>query len=199
MFYVEELIKANELRDCTLHSFGLSDRSGAFELNLRSSNPANSGATFGNVQSADNRSLHVAALSLDSVSDLLPNPGLIKIDIEGHERPALAGMVETISRSRPFLLIEFLLPGKDTISPSSVFARNDEVIEILRTMQYSVFLISKTSEHDQDPLIHEIETSPRFFYEDRPELCDYLIVPNEKLKTIGELKAVNSQCDHKKA
>lgn len=195
VFYVEELIAANELEHCKLHSFGLSDRSDAFELDLRSSNPANSGATFGKIQSSDNRSLHVAALSLDSVSNSLAKPGIIKIDIEGHETYALNGMVKTLSHSRPFILIELLLPDRNTLDPFSIYERNDAVLDMLRAMSYRVFLIHKASEHDQDPTLQEINNAPRFFYEDRPELCDYLMVPNEKAKGIDCLVNGRQQPD----
>jgi FkbM family methyltransferase len=50
----------------------------------------------------------VESVTLDSVikTDRLPVPDLIKIDIEGEEEFALAGMKETIATARPTIVIE---------------------------------------------------------------------------------------------
>lgn len=68
---------------------------------------------------------------------------LIKIDVEGHERSAFEGCVETIKRHRPIIFIELLVRAdfayftelKDRLGYVSLRLRPDEVIEA-GTMTY---------------------------------------------------------------
>jgi len=52
--------------------------------------------------------LDVKKIQCIKIDDYLPDlkPTIIKIDVEGHEKECLAGMIETIKRSRPKMIIE---------------------------------------------------------------------------------------------
>lgn len=62
--------------------------------------------------------------------DDLPAPAVVKMDIEGAEVEALAGMRETLRRHRPVLLIE-------------THGRQREVLEILRAEDYDVTVLER--------------------------------------------------------
>jgi len=59
-------------------------------------------------KSVQKRTIRQIGLPLDSILGNLPKIDLIKIDIEGHEKSALAGLKDTIQRSnRPPIIAEF--------------------------------------------------------------------------------------------
>ena len=53
--------------------------------------------------------ISVATVSIDRLRDFgqVPDPDVIKLDVEGWEYPALVGMQRTLATTRPTLLIEF--------------------------------------------------------------------------------------------
>jgi FkbM family methyltransferase len=58
--------------------------------------------------SSDLGTVHkVAAVSLDEVAATAPQIDLVKIDVEGSEEAVIAGLMRTLTRDRPGLLLEF--------------------------------------------------------------------------------------------
>jgi FkbM family methyltransferase len=90
----------------TIHPVALSDRPGRVPLHTFTDPAANHGlTTMFAPASAGTRSVEVEAVRLD---DYLPGiaPRLIKLDIEGAEPLAIAGMSETLRRRRPAVIVE---------------------------------------------------------------------------------------------
>ncbi|HEX8627154.1 MAG TPA: FkbM family methyltransferase [Catenuloplanes sp.] len=78
-----------------------SDHAGTAELFLPSGGP---GAGTSSVEHGTGAPVRVARLTLDGLD--LPDVRFVKLDVEGHELPALRGAQQTIRRDRPLLLVE---------------------------------------------------------------------------------------------
>jgi FkbM family methyltransferase len=102
-----EHVAANGVREIvTIHPVALSDRPGSVQLHTYESAEANHGqATMFARAGTQTRAAVVATVRLD---DYQPDaaPRLIKLDIEGAEPLAIAGMARTLRRHRPALIVE---------------------------------------------------------------------------------------------
>ena len=91
----------NGFTNVSVYPLAVSDRRAVFSLTGRSNTelvgarPSDAGGHF--VQSA----------AFDEVLGELPRLDFVKIDIEGHEPPALRGLTRLVTRHRPTLLAEF--------------------------------------------------------------------------------------------
>jgi FkbM family methyltransferase len=75
---------------------------------------------------ANGASFGVTLRPLDSLG--LPDPSVVKLDVEGHELDALAGAEEVIRRARPMIVFENWLPADDAgpgLAPLDWFGRHD--------------------------------------------------------------------------
>lgn len=94
-----ELLRRNVAR-CThviVHPQALSDVPGRVTMRLEPGN-------LGHSLIEEGGALEVEAIALDSLA--LEDVVLVKLDLEGHEGPALEGAVATIERWRPLILLE---------------------------------------------------------------------------------------------
>jgi len=101
-------LRRNFAGDVEVLEFALSDHEGAAslhvpeheggELTSRSSLEAEANPGF------DEREVEVELHRLDGLT--LPPLGLVKIDVEGHEKAVLLGAEETLARDRPALIVE---------------------------------------------------------------------------------------------
>lgn len=78
-----------------------SDHAGTAELFLPSSGPASGTSS---VEHGTGSSVTVARVTLDELE--LRDVRFVKLDVEGHELPALRGAERTVRRDRPLLLVE---------------------------------------------------------------------------------------------
>lgn len=70
---------------------------------------------------------YVQSVALDDLLGDLPRLDFVKMDIEGHEPPALRGMLRLVTRHRPTLLTEF--------NPRCLGVQQQEPLEYLRQIQ----------------------------------------------------------------
>jgi FkbM family methyltransferase len=111
--FVERIIELNRLGNHAIFPVGLSDRSGPVELLLSKTGTESSttatgvrgsgaygGAKYVMVETGDEI---LSALKLDAIC-------AIKVDVEGAELEAFAGLRQTIERHRPWLVFEVLPP-----------------------------------------------------------------------------------------
>lgn len=108
-------VAINQLATVHIHAVGLGDENGSIpyfeplDYNL-------GGGGF--VHNPENGDRPIEKLSLVIGDDYakkqkLPDPDLVKIDIEGYEKPAILGFSQTLGRSRPVILVE-ITPGYPT-------------------------------------------------------------------------------------
>ena len=71
-------------------------------------------------------------------------PSAMKIDVEGHELQVIEGGIETIRRSRPFIIFESIYESGDT----------DAIASRLRALDYQVFFLELT---DNDPASSQLD------------------------------------------
>jgi FkbM family methyltransferase len=102
-----------------LHNVGLGDSSGIAQLPAIDYSVAQD---FGTVQLNDNATVEEHGWMADRVVDVtsidamdLPGLDLFKLDVEGYEVPALRGALETITKCRPWIWVEYFITGADTI------------------------------------------------------------------------------------
>lgn len=109
-FGILERIKVHfKLSNLQLYHAAVSDQKGLLKMNLPllDFGAPNTGIAYiGNESSAQMKVETVATLRLDDMQFAAPID-FIKIDIEGHEPTAFAGMENLLLRDRPVILIEF--------------------------------------------------------------------------------------------
>jgi len=68
------------------------------------------------VEHACMRDQRVDVVTIDSMD--LPRLDFLKLDVEGHEVPAIQGGLQTITRHRPWIWVEYMITGVDPIVTS---------------------------------------------------------------------------------
>lgn len=108
-YYIEDLIRANDLRQHSILPLGFSDKSATMELMLN--DDFDVCATVVTEFYAQNRLRNRKLIYLETGDNVLSDLGLdsislIKIDVEGGELDALRGLTRTIDTFRPMLIVE---------------------------------------------------------------------------------------------
>lgn len=80
---------------------------------------------------AETVSFHESIVDVVTVDSMNLDPALVKIDVEGHEASVIRGMLKTIERSRPPIMIEY--------NPASF----EELTELLQQQGYEPFTYSQ--------------------------------------------------------
>lgn len=88
----------------TVHETAVGDTIGRAMLGRPDATPGNDGLASLRDGATAPDSVDVAVTTIDALE--LSNVGLLKIDVEGHELPALRGAEQTIAHDRPRLMIE---------------------------------------------------------------------------------------------
>lgn len=112
IFYLNQLIKANNFTDTHLIPVGLSDKSAIKRLNFFSKYEDDATATIiENLRPGAyiEKSEYVYLSTLDEfVNEINGLISVIKIDVEGAEPDVLQGAVNTIKKHRPIIILEIL-------------------------------------------------------------------------------------------
>ena len=112
LFEVSSL-NLRELRDCTVYNYGASSQQ--FDTKFRDAGSSSS--------ESDNGDIEVQLRRLDDQG--LPEPHLIKIDIEGSEIAALQGMQSAITKSKPMMAIACYHYPSEVIEITKFWASQD--------------------------------------------------------------------------
>lgn len=104
--------------------------------------------------------MSVPAVRLDTVPEIIGDPvGLVKVDLQGRDHRALAGLADVLKRDRPQVLCEF--------TPAAIVELGDDPAQVLATYRgYGYRLIPlaedgpQDGEHDDPALIRLAESAP---------------------------------------
>lgn len=102
-------VDLNDLSNVTIHDFALSDKEGRMRIYSESEVAGIGTHQLKGTRESESEESSVAVYSMDYLvsNDVCPSPGLIKVDIEGHEIRFLRGAVSSMKAHRPTILLEY--------------------------------------------------------------------------------------------
>jgi FkbM family methyltransferase len=144
--YCKELLKRNKLVSFKVLPVGLSDE--AAVVKLYGDNDHASGATVVDNFRNDTKRYavihHVPVMRGDIVlnNEPISKINFVKIDVEGAELEVIEGLQETLLKHSPLIIME-ILPVYSADSPNGKMRmeRQDQLLQLMFNMQYSLFLI----------------------------------------------------------
>ena len=178
--YLRDVIRRNELHDCTLVPAGLADRDALLKLYLAPGQDADSAASI--IQSlrptGTFETMWVPCFRFDALRESLgvEQIALIKIDVEGAELEVLRGMANSIQETNPYILCE-VLHADAHADEAAHRSRNGALRDLLHAMGYAIWNIEK-SPGGAVVRLERIEAFPfKRWTRQNSEECDYLFVP----------------------
>lgn len=100
-------IALNDLHNVTLTNAALSNRTESVLFRTRDANGKSLGGLSHFVETTEDGVEAVEAVMLDYTVPLERKVGILQLDVEGHERPALLGAHHIVYRWQPILILEY--------------------------------------------------------------------------------------------
>jgi FkbM family methyltransferase len=178
--YVEELVAANDWRDCRVVPAGLGLKSGIVTLELYHGRSGDSAASivegFRPGEAITFRKT-VAILGADDLpDDLLAAPvGLIKIDVEGAEADVIDALAPVIARDRPLVSME-ILPCYDSGRTDRI-ARQARIEARFADLDYRILRVL----HEGRGGSYALVPIDSIGIHGDLALCEYVICPAERV------------------
>ena len=178
VFYVQNLIRLNGFKNCTVVPVGLFNCDAIQELNLYSEDQADSAASIIKEYRPWNKiyfKTFVPMFCFTQVEKIITTGvvSIIKIDVEGSELEVVESLAEVIARDRPIMLVEVL----PVYSIHNVLRKNrqEELERIVAAVGYVMWRVVKTGS-GKFAGIKKIETIG--IHSDLSQ-CDYLFMPED--------------------
>ncbi len=150
VFYLNELIKANNFSGASILPVGLSDATGLASLNFFSKYSDDATASVLNQIRPDSiieKKEFVYLTRLDELNqNLTDNISILKIDVEGAELEVLKGAISTIKNHHPIIIIE-ILPVY-SISNTWRLERQNELERLIQSLNYKKIRIVKDNKNN---------------------------------------------------
>jgi len=178
--FLQRVVDWNNLAECRIIPAALDARASVSRLLVPSDDWSSATMLVGLRPGRPARETYVACVRFDDAWKDLGSPpiGLIKIDVEGAELSALAGMPEALRAWRPPILCEVLYADKEA-DMSAYAERMGELWLLLKAAEYRVHRIVKAG--NQYEGLREVGEFPlQRWTAQNGEECDYLFVPNEQ-------------------
>ncbi|MFM1557682.1 MAG: FkbM family methyltransferase [Roseibacillus sp.] len=176
IFYVMNVVKANDLDACTVYPFGIGESTGAMDLRLNSLTGGEGSIVAGfRSESQYKRRIKVPILGAEFLPHELMERkvGVLKVDVEGGELDVFRAMVAVLEKNKPLIISE-LLPVGDPASEQGTFRkeRQDALLTIFRDLGYRIIRLHIDGSRE---LLDDIEVHSEI------RLSNYLFVPAEKV------------------
>lgn len=176
IFYVMNVVKANDLDACTVYPFGIGESTGAMDLRLNSLTGGEGSIVAGfRSESQYKRRIKVPILGAEFLPHELMERkvGVLKVDVEGGELDVFRAMVPVLEKNKPLIISE-LLPVGDPASEQGTFRkeRQDALLTIFRDLGYRIIRLHIDGSRE---LLDDIEVHSEI------RLSNYLFVPAEKV------------------
>lgn len=177
--YVSKLIQINNFKNCTILPVGISDQNKVLELNIYSDSDYDSGASIISDfrdQSTIKKKLYVPIYDMECLQQTISfdKVSLIKIDVEGAELEVLKSLTPLLKERRPSIVTE-ILPVYDAEKNTTRKSRQDQIEELVQSIDYSIYRILKTD----TGLLKEILKIDTIGVHSDLTHCDYIFLPNE--------------------
>ncbi len=170
---LSEHIKINHLDNITVFPYAISDRNEQAEIKVAEypHSGHNTIGQFAYSTTRENSRLIIETQTLDywTKSCKISQIDLIKIDAEGSEEKILAGASETISKHRPFIMIE--------ITSLSLQHQNSSIEAIWKKLTDLGYIL--LAYHSETGLPYRVSCHPGINH------TDFLAVPSEKINKIN--------------
>jgi len=104
-------IKLNDLQNVSIQNAGLGDKASEMSMKVADQKGVSLGGASQLVDSSDVQQGKVVVVNIVTIDDIVPsdrNVAIIQLDVEGFERQALTGAMQTIERTKPVLILENL-------------------------------------------------------------------------------------------
>jgi FkbM family methyltransferase len=176
IFYVMNVVKANDLDACTVYPFGIGESTGAMDLRLNSLTGGEGSIVAGfRSESQYKRRIKVPILGAEFLPDELMERkvGVLKVDVEGGDLDVFRAMVPVLEKNKPLIISE-VLPVGDPASEQGTFRkeRQDALLTIFRDLGYRIIRLHIDGSRE---LLDDIEVHSEI------RLSNYLFVPAEKV------------------
>lgn len=124
-------IAHNQLENVTVFPYAVAQVDGSSDFHIGAPGLPSSSSLESEWRGLD-RTITVSTCSIDSlmVSQGYPDVDLVKIDIEGSERLAIKGMVQTLQRCHPVIIVEVLPAYREKFL---------EILDLLTQLDYAFF------------------------------------------------------------
>jgi len=176
--YVEELVRINKLKKCTLVPVGLYTEDALLNLDLYYDDLTNSGGSiipdywkFNNTYHIY-RSIYVPVFTFKTISRSIGvrEFDILKIDVEGAEFGVLTTLSDEIAKSKPFIIIEILSAYSE--ENTLRFDSQKKIQEFVTKHDYLIFRIIENSKLGLQRLMKIEEFDVKF----NPNMCNYIFV-----------------------
>ncbi|RDB04330.1 FkbM family methyltransferase [Runella aurantiaca] len=176
-YYLKELVRVNNLKNCHIYNFALSDKLG--QIFLERNNDADPTASIIEELRPQFFKLKEPIISLNlDILELDAPINCIKIDIEGAELEALNGMEKLIRKNRPYIICEVLDSFSDEVFEFTQ-KRAAEVCSFLKALDYSIIQLVQDETTERIISFHEIDTITLIQWNKKSlQLNDYIFFPS---------------------
>lgn len=191
VFYMNNLIRTNQIKNAILLPVGLFQESGTLKLDIQEETDQAAsiitdlrpGKTFFD-------HIYVPLLNFTDITKSVDfkSVSLVKIDVEGAELQVLETMKDFISHFKPLVICEILWSHNQEKLPDCA-KRNEGIINLLNEINYSIYQIHKSKNHDKiEKLVKINSIENKIFSLENEDFCDYLFASPKDENLISELK-----------